>query len=154
MHFVRAVTSPLGFKGRRNRLYSLMGYDKVVEEQVGLGLLPWLIGGYTICYSHDYLYSSYKHGALGEGGLRESLWPGLHLPWYTHNCTFQSLVATPRDSGLHFSYHSAPNFILVLRCSSHTPATLKTCSFSFPLRTPPHFKGSLGLLKHLIPEAW
>lgn len=45
MHFVRAVTSPLGFRRRRNRLYFLMGYDRAVEGQIGLGILPWLIGG-------------------------------------------------------------------------------------------------------------
>lgn len=42
------------------------------------------------------------------------------------------VIAIPGDSGLHFSY-------------------LKACFL--PFRVPPHFRGDLGLLKHLLPEA-
>lgn len=42
------------------------------------------------------------------------------------------VLLPPQDSGLHFSYHSAPNFILVLRCFSCIPATLKSKIFLLP----------------------
>ena len=85
---IREVTSPPRVKGERNRLCFLVGYGKAVEEQRRLEMLPRLFWRNMNLSVHDSPSSSCRHGDLGEGGLRELLWPRLHLPWCTHNCAF------------------------------------------------------------------
>lgn len=88
MHVARAVTSPLGFRRRRDTLYLLMGYDRAVEGQTGLGILPWLIGGIPAATAMTVVFKlqawcSWGRRIQGGPGVRITsplVHPQLYLP--------------------------------------------------------------------------
>lgn len=93
-----------------------------------IGSIDVTFGGEIPSVTAMTVYSSYRQGSWA--GTQRAPRPGLRLPLCAHSCAFQGLPAIPRDSGLHFSPPSSPDFVLAFSCSSCSPAASQSMLFT------------------------